>query len=124
MMSLRIERVPNEEVKDSEDDTESGSESDHNIVSFNNEMKGAKDVVDTDMLHCVDFQLDEEQYEYSFDGLRPKATYKVTVKCVSILKDVLISKQHQLVLDKHRVIEGTFRTPKRYKQFNFQSDLN
>eukprot|EP00483_Globobulimina_turgida_P010100 UN10119 len=66
MMSLHCQKLETEEVKDA----------DHDFDSENKELE------EIDLIHCIDYEIDEEEYEYSFDDLTPDSTYLITLEWI------------------------------------------
>eukprot|EP01083_Nonionella_stella_P079305 217493_1 len=73
-------------------------------------------------MHYVDYEVDEEQYEFTFNHLKTKRTYSVTLKCISMHQNTLISKQQQADMNQFKVMQTTFQTAK-HQSFIFRSDL-
>ena len=117
MMSLEINKLKKEEVKDEDEDDD--DEVDNAEEENEEESKDSDNIatVDMDMVHCIDYELDEEEYEYRFDGLRSKSRYNITLKCISIVKDLLISKHHQQDLNESKPLNVEFKTLKQHKPF-------
>ena len=89
MMSLQIQRLKKEEVKDEHDDEDDDEEEKQKDEEEN------IDEMDKELIHCIDYELDEEEYGYKFTGLRGKSSYVITLKCISIMKDLLITEHHR-----------------------------
>eukprot|EP01084_Bolivina_argentea_P215577 366007_1 len=110
MMSLRCTKLKTEEVKDADNDVDEDEKMDENEEAI-------------DLIHCIDYELDEETYEYSFDDLNPNCVYLITLKCISMLQKSLVSQHHRDDLNKFKIIEKQFQTLTKFKQFVFSSNL-
>lgn len=62
------------------------------------------------LVHCLDFELDEDKYTYKFVDLQPNTSYRVTLKCMSILEHSLISEHHRSDLKQCKVHSLEFQT--------------